>query len=266
MGRDNLHFPDDDFLPFCKDFHSIVISMTEDVSSQKLKEKLKSCSEKCNIREHTLIASPLATHLLLDGSSEDLLSKERVKGDICLVMCGYKWTASLEHLVVLQDTDEKLDAIFSQCSTLMSDIICRQPDFLSNTPLEIAYRWILSCNSAINRKLIFNNWSFLIKCEQVEERRIFAHKKATPINDELIDNLQNNTLYYVQEGKGYETHPLFDMFFLDARRKKPTLVMIDVTGSSDIVEVEKKLKKLSDWIGEQKLEKYDLKGIVLATP
>ena len=40
--------------------------------------------------------------------------------------------------------------------------------------------------------------------------------------------------------------------------------MIYVTGNSDIDTAEEKLSKLSRWIGEQKLEKFALKGIVLA--
>lgn len=39
--------------------------------------------------------------------------------------------------------------------------------------------------------------------------------------------------------------------------------MIDVTGSSDIELVEAKLERISEWISEQKREKYNLKGIVL---
>ena len=40
--------------------------------------------------------------------------------------------------------------------------------------------------------------------------------------------------------------------------------MIDITGSGGITNTEKKLERISNWIGEQKLEKFALKGIVLA--
>lgn len=74
--------------------------------------------------------------------------------------------------------------------------------------------------------------------------------------------VKENILYYVQEEIGYKSHP-FDLFFLGKHNKKDTLVMIDVTaGDSTIAEY--KLDRISKWIGEQKLGKYDLKGIVLA--
>ena len=130
----------------------------------------------------------------------------------------------------------------------------------------------LPCSSVINEDLTFSNQTFKIKCEKVG--RIFCG--ILSINDDLIEKFQKNTLYYVQEGKGFETHPLFDMYFLhtiddteskinidDSEIEKPILVMIDVTGSSDIELVEAQLERISEWISEQKREKYNLKGIVL---
>ena len=77
--------------------------------------------------------------------------------------------------------------------------------------------------------------------------------------------IQKNTLYYVQEGEGFRTHPLFDLFFLCKlnNEQKDTLVMIDISGGG-IQVAEQKLKKISKWIKKQKLEKFGLKGFVLA--
>ena len=49
----------------------------------------------------------------------------------------------------------------------------------------------------------------------------------------------------------------------DTSTKKQTLILIDVTGG-DIFVAEQKLEKISNWIGQQKLDKFVLKGFVLA--
>ena len=136
-------------------------------------------------------------------------------------------------------------------------------DYPSNTPLEVAYRWTLACKSAKTNKLKFGDWTFKVKCKRVEAKRIFVSDKTTLINDDLIvEKVQENILYYVEEGKGNKSHPLFDLFFLCKHKNKDTLVMIDITDG--IFTAEDKLTKLSKWIRKQKLEKYNLKGIVLA--
>ena len=95
-------------------------------------------------------------------------------------------------------------------------------------------------------------WTFEIKCKNVEEGRIFESDEI--INDDLVKkNVKNNILYYVQEGTGYESHPLFDLFFLCKHKNKDTLVMIDVTGGNSTT-AEKKLKKISKWINKQNLK------------
>ena len=61
-------------------------------------------------------------------------------------------------------------------------------------------------------------------------------------------------------------HILYLIFFFlceDKETEKQTLILIDVTGG-DIMSAETKLEKISNWIGEQKLDKFDLKGFVLA--
>ena len=72
-----------------------------------------------------------------------------------------------------------------------------------------------------------------------------------------------STFYYHEEGKGNTTHPLFVFFFLCEHKetKKQTLILIDVTGGG-IMTAEAKLERISNWIGEQKLEKFVLQGFV----
>ena len=132
---------------------------------------------------------------------------------------------------------------------------------MSNTPLEVAYRWTLACWSVMLNEINFfgplkdqtkqrggQRWTFEINCENVEEGRIFDNDKIIQINDNFVkNNVTKNTLYYVQEGKGYETHPPFNLFFLCKHKNKDTLVTIDVTGDG-IKIAENKLERISKWI------------------
>ena len=71
------------------------------------------------------------------------------------------------------------------------------------------------------------------------------------MNDTLIEKkVKPNTFYYVKEGKGNTTHPLFNFFFLceDKETEKQTLILIDVTGG-DIMSAEANLERISNWIG-----------------
>ena len=78
----------------------------------------------------------------------------------------------------------------------------------------------------------------------------------------MKEKVKENILYFVKEGTGFASDPLFHLFFLCKHDKKDTLVVIDVTGGG-IITAEEKLERISKWIGEQKLAKYDLKGLCL---
>ena len=106
----------------------------------------------------------------------------------------------------------KWEQVYSEPKEFMSNIIVGDiDDYLSSNPLEIAYLWTLACRSAMDKKLTFGNWFFIISCKEVEPGIIFASNKITLINDDMIgEKVQENILYYVNEG----THPLFDLFFL----------------------------------------------------
>ena len=61
---------------------------------------------------------------------------------------------------------------------------------------------------------------------------------------ENFKNMEENAIYYVEEGKGKETHPLCDIFF---KTKKKELVLIDVTGGGEKT-VKEKVDKFSSQI------------------
>ena len=155
----------------------------------------------------------------------------------------------------ISDLSEKMKSIFFKGQTAMKNII-HKPDYLSNNPLEIAYRWVLPILLTLdNTTSCLDN--FVITFEDTSVGRIFDGDKPIQINDALIEKkVKPNTFYYVEEDKGNTTHPLFDFFFLckDKETKKQTLILIDVT-DGDIMSAEAKLERISNWIGEQKLDK-----------
>ena len=106
-----------------------------------------------------------------------------------------------------------MKSIFFEGQTAMKNII-DNPDYLSNTPLEIAYRWVLPILLTLDNTTISLR-NFAITFEYTSVGRIFDGDKAIQINDALIEKkVKPNTFYYVKEGKGNTTHPLFDFFFL----------------------------------------------------
>ena len=58
--------------------------------------------------------------------------------------------------------------MYSEGRTLFS-----QPDYLSNTPLEAAYSWVLSCKSYIHKDIELGGMLFRIHCENLLPKRIF---------------------------------------------------------------------------------------------
>ena len=264
LGFANLHYNAYEYKKLCKDFNSIIIGTKQD-----LKEKLIACSELCNIELQKFKSSKYATELLLgitEETYEEILTKKRLVNRNLLV-CNDIWTASLKSLLTLTEANKKLQFVHGGPRSSMLSLMENEPcDYLSNTPLEVAYRWTLACKGAKENLLKFDSWTFAFEPTQVKEGRIFDSEEIIQINDvEVEKKVKQDTLYYMQERPGYKTHPLFDLFFLCKAYPnfQDTLVMIDITGGG-ILTAEDKLAKLSKWIGEQKLEKYSLKGIVLA--
>ena len=199
------------------------------------------------------------------------LTKKKLSGLKLLALDNKIWTVTFEQLLFLQPPISKKStivkaSIYRQGQDAMKKII-DATDYLGSTPLEIAYRWSLPVQSfKYNDSICFNEKDFAIAFKDTRIGRIFDDDKAIQINDTLIKKkVKPNIFYYVEEVEGRTTNPLFDFFFLckNNETKEKTLVLIDVTGGS-IVVAENKLSELSKWIGEQKLEKFALKGFVLA--
>ena len=285
MGMVFVHYPGDEFRLFCKKFKDTIEETIRANKKKKslIKEILKACSEICIIElKLEKITRDKAVDLFLgisDLEYETKLAKEKL---FDLTVLNNIWTVTFERLLSMDPpittiTDaiatsdssklvitEARQNIFLQGQTAMINII-NNTDYLSNTPLEIAYRWALPVQSFSSKALTLGGEIFKIDMQTMMPGRIFDGGKAIQINDSLIEEkVKPNTFYYVKEGGRYDTHPLFDLFFLGKNQEtKQTLVLIDVTGGG-IKTAEEKLKRISNWISEQKLHKFALVGFVIA--
>ena len=117
----------------------------------ELKEKLKACSKLCHItlKGGDKIKSPNATKLLL-GIREEEFINPKLKNENLLVYDGF-WTATLENLLSLKETKKKFQNVYNDPKKSLSDLITGKynDDYLSNTPLEIAYRWSITNYSLV---------------------------------------------------------------------------------------------------------------------
>ena len=137
-----------------KQFHKIV--KTTNLSQ---KEKLIGCCNLCNFDIEKNLQdtkeSEYATKLLL-GIPErrfNSFTKKRLKNENLLVH-GTLWTAPLDTLLSLREVSQDLKNVYSKPKKAMEDIV-NGNDLLSNTPLEVAYRWSLACTSSMNKQIEF---------------------------------------------------------------------------------------------------------------
>ena len=136
-------------------------------------------------------------------------------------------------------------------------------DFRSQTPLEAAYSWTLSCSSALHMTLHFlrREVAFMFECKELLPGRLFPQTDSSEY-DKSFPAVKHDVMYYIKERNGHHTHPLADMFFCT---KKDELVLVDVTGGNDNV-VKEKMERLAQWIRQEqpKVSKFTLHGVVLA--
>ena len=224
-------------------------------------EALKKLLDLCVVEVGDSDENDNATRLLLGMNEEDLEKVERHVSNLTIAN-GNRVTCTLMALLGMDDPNLPLYRVGA--GRVLK--LLRSHDYLSQTPLEAIYSWILSCRSAVRGTMNFNDQSFIIKCDDLCPGRIFPNTSTRDI-DADVNWMEHNTLYYVEEEQGGPTHPLCDLFFCTKRRE---LVLIDVTGGNDGL-VKEKMSKLAHWIEDNKgkiLDKdkvaYKLHGVVLA--
>jgi hypothetical protein len=122
-----------------------------------------------------------------------------------------------------------------------------EADLLANTPLERAYLWSLSCQSAVTGIIEFfaSEKLYNFRCESIASKRLF------PIMDDQdydCSCLKNNVLYYAEEKiNGKPSHPLADLFF---RSDDGEIVLIDIGGGNN-QNIAEKVKTHIDWIARE---------------
>lgn len=163
---------------------------------------LKECLELCKVSVPQSLENKYATRMLLDIDDESVEIFEQQVSDLVVANTGTDCnivTCSLMGLLRMKDPKYP---VYNTGAGLVVDVL-RSPDYLSQTVLEAVYSWTLSCISAESGSLKFNSRRFEIECNELVPGRVFA--KDNTIN---VDFMQENTIYYVVEGKGSPTHPL----------------------------------------------------------
>ena len=222
-------------------------------------EALKKCIELCTIRmaSHPT-KDPNAIKLLLGVEDEEVKNLERQIQDL-VVLESENVTSSLQRLLNMYDPNYK---VYSKGRDHFATMLTSD-DYLSNTPLEAAYYWSLSCRSAVSEQLVLrmkNGYkAFKIECKDLVPGRLFPqHDTSIDFN---MDEFEPDVMYYVVEGAGKVTHPLCDIFF---RTAEGEFVLVDITGGGD-TQVEEKKGRLSQWIEHNQHKfPYTLHGVVLA--
>lgn len=131
-------------------------------------------------------------------------------------------SCSLEWLLTSFDPDRP---VYSAGADRLRSVLGEEPtDYLSNTPLEAAFQWCLSCYSSVYKKLDFLSVNFSIECKELLPGRFFP---STESDNYDVEGLQPDIIYYAKEKTGENTHTLADMLFCT---KDGELVLVDVTG------------------------------------
>ncbi len=176
-------------------------------------------------------------------SSEWIFQKQLKSG---LIVCDpYNLiTCSLPRLLEMKDPDIP---VYNQGRDLFREALWGTPDRCSATPLEHAYVWSLSSRSAVQGSLSLDDrLHFQIKCKWIEPKRLFDGDK------ELVNELEQNVIYYAKKPRDHEndcemvqSDPIADIFFVS---NDDELVLIDITGESDVDSIKSKISAKTKWI------------------
>jgi hypothetical protein len=250
-----LHFLEERNQSFLQDFKKAA-------SGQVVQKAIIDCINLCPfhiLKKHCYDENALK---LLIGIQETELEREVERQIQTLFVVGNLVTSSLEHLLSCADPKYPIYSLGrNRLRTVLTSP--KTIEFNSQTPLEAAYTWVLSCLSAVGGVLDIGPESWEIKCKNLKQGRLFEGDDIT----NYVENFKNmvcDTIYYVVEEKGETTHPCCDIFFCT---KNNELVLIDVTSGGENL-VKKKLINLSSWVAEAekagKLPNVTYHGVVLA--
>jgi len=180
--------------------------------------------------------------------------------------------------------------IYSEGRDLYANQFVGDREIMSGTPLERAFLWVLSCESALTGRVFGEKFM----CKEIKANRIFKGQKVGDGYD--LSHLSPGVMYYCLEdtakqwldcpgsffevsetiGDDWPSHPRADVFYLTGSGGKGPggstgLTLVDITGASG---TETKRKNLADWIKAernvinamygQKTKPFGVRGVVLA--
>ena len=200
-----------------------------------------------------------AAQLLCGIPDKKIEEKGLRQGQDLVALSSFEISASLPFL--LSQKDPKIP-VYDEGRDLMEQVVtARTPNLFVGASLERAYLWTLSCKAALRKKLKFGKRKFKIEPKKLQAGRIFPSDNTKSVQTK---GLSSEIFYYADERYGKATHPLADLFFVTLQNE---LVLINITGTVEEVDVHEKFDKLEKFIDKhnnKKRTKYELFGVVLA--
>jgi len=231
--------------------------------------------------------NPQISKMLGDTTTEGLQSLPggRFSYEVRILLEGQPLViAGDDQSCVIQD-------IYSAGRDLFSNQFLEAFEIMSGTPLERAYLWVLSCESALTRRVLGE----VFMCKEIEANRIFMGQRVADGYD--LSHLRPGVMYYCLEdtakqlfdcdgssfevseliGDDWPSHPRADVFYLtgsggNGPGDSTGLTLVDITGASGAAET--KRDNLADWIEAeakninalygQKNKPFVVRGVVLA--
>jgi hypothetical protein len=239
-----LHFPESNKAgkAFLQDF-------SEAMKINNTRKALLACNMVCKVVLPTLdkdfSSDYNAADLLLGIEDTDKILSERQIPNVVVLHNG-KLSVNLNQLLKLFDPKAKC---YNQGRLLFAKALTttEEADLLANTPLERAYLWSLSCQSAVTGRIAFleSGQLYNFRCEGIASERLFPNMDN---QDYDLSCLKNNVLYYAEEKiNGKPSHPLADLFF---RSDDGEIVLIDIGGGNN-ENIAEKVKMHIDWIARE---------------
>ena len=191
-------------------FKQLLQSFKREASHTDTTEALKKCIQLCEVYLKCPCDVDNNAVMLILGVREEMMEKfERQVSNI--VVINNLFTSSLQHLLTINDTNF---GVYIYGRVRMVRCLEQHFDYLSQTPLEAAYNWSLSCSSALNKELLFlcHEDSFKFECKELLPGRLFPQTDSSEY-DKSFPAVKHDVMYYVEERDDHHTHPLADMFF-----------------------------------------------------
>jgi hypothetical protein len=221
-----------------------------------LEKALRDLFKMCHCVEAAAIPSQCEAYELLLGMEDKELNRERIGHGLVAYSVTESADATKADLVLFSATVRALanhqsDAVAGTpvvCDrgALLFKTYLNSTDLLAATPLERAYLWTLATLSAAKKKLAIGDQFFVIECKNIKPGRIFTGTQKDSFSLEEVCKLETSIIYYADvKHDDVKMHPFGDIFFHTPDKE---LVLIDVTGATRKKTINKKARRLGEWV------------------